>query len=154
MDTTIVIVIVVLLLLAAGGGAYAYHAVSRPLAAVRPGGSRIGRGNDGAGALELAARPEAAPAGTAVALAEVGGLRAELERLRAEARTTSAEVDSGLGRLRERRDAVLAEAETLQHRHERIPHQLGGVGYAGPDRHGRPHIPDFAAGAKWLRDAR
>ena len=114
MDATIVIVIVILLALAAGGGAYAYHTVSRPLAAVRSGGSRPPRGGDSAGTLEPAARPDTAR--SEPALAEVGGLRAELDRLRSETRATAAEVDSGLARLRERRDAILAEAETLASR--------------------------------------
>jgi hypothetical protein len=104
---TIVIVVGVLLLLAAGGGAYAYHAVARPLATVRPGSAKIGRGPE-----DRAIAPDS-PARTEAALAEVNGLRTEIDRLRTEARSASAEVDAGLARLRERRDSVLAEAESL-----------------------------------------
>jgi hypothetical protein len=99
-DLATSVVILVILVLAGGAGAYVSRAIVRPLPALGPGGE------------PNAALPEGAR--TETALAEVGSLRTELDRLRAEARATAAEVDAGLGRLRERRDAVLAEVEDLR----------------------------------------
>jgi hypothetical protein len=105
LELVVVILAVVVLLGAGGAGAYVYRAVARPLPALGLGGDRPIDGD-----------AEVTPNGSAIAqatLVEVGSERRELDRLRNEARAVAAEVDSGLARLRERRDAVLAEAESL-----------------------------------------
>jgi hypothetical protein len=108
LELVVIIIAVVVLLGAGGAGAYVYRAVARPLPALGLSGDRA-----------VGSDPELGSNGSAVAQAavvELGSERRELDRLWNEARAVAAEVDNGLARLRERRDAVLAEAEALASR--------------------------------------